>query len=228
MLMRWITDSSRRKIAYRPVRYTGALLIILSLASCTNYNQTGTGNSICANNATCSGQASAAQSSPQPDPDSDPSAQGSGSAPSPTFKSAAPTPVKVTLATLCNAPNTEVWVCGPSYGATENIGSTLFTYYGATNPNGNASPPYWDLVLQFPATTCTRLVMNFATASPNETAYLQLIQSHSQPKTASAYNSIGTLKANLDGGPFELQGDSSDGSQVVVNGYAICKSPSGE
>ena len=147
-----------------------------------------------------------------------------------TFASPAPSPVRVPLADLCNAPNAEASYCGTSDEQTVQVGSTLFPYYAQDNPNGNAEPPNWDPVLQFPATTCTRLVLNFAPTSsfPNITAHLEVVQSHSQPKTASAPSSIGTLAVKLDGGPFQIQVNSTDGSPVAVNGYAICNSPSGE
>jgi hypothetical protein len=206
-------------------------LIIISVASCTDINQSGTGNSACANNADCGVQ-------PSPNPDSsardsgDPSGKASGSASAATtFASSAPSPTKVPLAVLCNAQNAEVYVCGTSYGGTQTVGGTLFQYYGEDNPNGGAVPPIWDLVLQFsPTTTCTRLVLNFAPTSSivDTVAYLQVIQSRFKPVTASARDSIGTLTVKLDGGPFEIQADSTDGSEVVVNGYGICNSSSGE
>lgn len=109
------------------------------------------------------------------------------------------------------------------------MGNRLFAYYGENNGFADAQSPNWNLVLQFSANTCTYMKMQLATNDSSSTAYLQVVQSTLQPVTASAPGGeIGTLTAKLDSGPFELQADSSDGSQVFVNGYAICKTPSAQ
>lgn len=148
----------------------------------------------------------------------------------PSFASSSPSPVKVSLAQLCDSPgDVNAYICGQSYGGTVQVGSRLFTYYGENNGFASAQPPNWDLVLQFSANTCTYMNMQFATEGSSSTAYLQVVQTNLQPVTATApKGTIGTLTAKLDGGPFKLQADSSDGSQVFVNGYAICTSSSGQ
>jgi hypothetical protein len=149
---------------------------------------------------------------------------------SPSFTGPSPSPVKISLAQLCDSPGAvNVYICGQSYGGTVQVGSRLFTYYGENNGFASAQPPNWDLVLQFSANTCTYMKMQFATEDSSSTAYLQVVQTTLRPVTSTAQKgTIGTLTAKLDGGPFELQADSSDGSQVFVNGYAICTSPSAQ
>jgi hypothetical protein len=152
---------------------------------------------------------------------------------SPSFASAAPSPVRVSLGELCDSPGMEnAYICGDSDGGTVQAGSRLFTYYGQSNGNAFAEPPNWSLVLQFGSNTCTDIKLQFSTDSstdPGTTAYLQIVQVNLPPTTVSAApGTVGTLTTKLDGGAFELQADSSDGSSVYVNGYAICSSPSGQ
>jgi hypothetical protein len=159
--------------------------------------------------------------SPSPSP-------GAGSSPT----TLSPTTSSVALRALCNARGAQVYICGLRSDQTIQVGGKLFTYVGETNGYANAKPPNWALVLHFPANTCQRLVIQFArddrNAAPGSTSNVQLLQSKNPAVTASASRgSVGTLDVELDGGPFDLSANATDGESVKVNGYALCASSSG-
>ncbi|MGH3631672.1 MAG: hypothetical protein ACRDRL_30075 [Sciscionella sp.] len=157
-----------------------------------------------------------------------PSSSASNGANAPTHPS-----FQVPLAALCNAPGANVYICGTSYGGTAQTGDRLFAYTGENNSNADTKPPNYDLVLHFPNNTCTKLVVQFSlddrTAQAGSAANIRLLQQKNGAVTATAVRgTIGTLTANLDGGPFDLDANATDGSQVFVNGYALCGTSSGE
>lgn len=174
---------------------------------------------------------SPASESPSPSTPPSPTASGtspsdSGSTPAGDSPPTAPSPTKVQLAVLCNASNAHPAICGESAGDPVQVGGVLFSYQGENNAFGEFAPPKWGPILQFSPTTCTSLTIRFA--STKATANLQVVQSHSASVTASATGKVGTLTAKLDGGPFTLQANNSNGYQVFVDGYATCNTPSGE
>jgi hypothetical protein len=143
-----------------------------------------------------------------------------------------PKPQKVALAALCGAPGANSYICGGDFGGTVQVGGRLFQFYGENNANAHAEPPYWDLVLDFPANTCTKIVLQFAADERDEkadaTANLKLTRTGADPVTVQTpRGTVGTLSATLDGGPFTLGANATDESQVVVNGYAVCTTDSG-
>jgi hypothetical protein len=72
--------------------------------------------------------------------------------------------------------------------------------------------------------------VQFATESTTsgDYGYAAVIQSRSDPKYGSApIDTIGTLSAKLDGGPFYLEGAQDAGWFVYLNGTASCYTKSG-
>lgn len=141
-----------------------------------------------------------------------------------------PLPTNVPVAELCNAPGASAYFCDSS-GPTAQVGGRLFVYT-VWMRNAATVPPRYDQILAFPANTCTKIVIEFAQderISRSATkANVRVVQSTRTPVVASVVRgSIGKLTSDLDGGPFEIQGNATDGLQVYINGYAICDSPSG-
>ena len=138
-------------------------------------------------------------------------------------------PVKVPIAELCNNADS-VYICEDEE---IEVGDRIFSYEAENNGFASTRPPNWGRILYFPGNTCVRLVVRFAvsdhSSEPGNKANLRVIQSRSSTATASTpRGSIGTLSASLDRGPFRLEGNSTDGAQVFVSGYAVCNTPSGQ
>jgi hypothetical protein len=134
--------------------------------------------------------------------------------------------MKVPLANLCKAPGAVgAYFCTPG---TAEVGGQVFQY---AVDNAGTSTPYWNPEIKFPANQCSQIVLQFAAEAPHpesDSARLQVVQS-SKPLAIATANPgvVGTLSTPLDGGPFEIDGDSSNASRVGVNGYALCKTPYG-
>jgi hypothetical protein len=134
----------------------------------------------------------------------------------------------VALAALCNAPGASVYSCGSDHKGTVEVGDQVFTYVGRGNPFAYPKPPRWGKLLDFPSTTCSKLVVNFAARDTSGVANIRVIQTDAQPQTASRPSGkLGTLTATLNGNPFRLQYNSETGGPVYVDGYAICTTDSG-
>jgi hypothetical protein len=146
------------------------------------------------------------------------------SSPPPTLTS----PVRIPLGQLCDTSG-QVYICGQNYGGTVQVGNKVFTYHGEDNGFAGTQPPNWDLVLGFPANTCSSLVINFAVSSSRDgTVNVRVIQTtDAEQKASVSYGHVGRLVAKLDGGPFYLQANSTTGAQVFADGYAICSTDSG-
>ena len=131
---------------------------------------------------------------------------------------------KVPIADLCGVSDAVSAVCGEGYGGTIQVGSRLFSYRAK---NRGFRSPEWGLVLHFPDNTCTKLVMNFAMDNRESKvaskANLRITQSREPVRTAStSHGTMGTLSTKLDGGPFDLEANSTEFAAVYVNGYAVC------
>jgi uncharacterized protein with LGFP repeats len=62
-----------------------------------------------------------------------------------------------------------------------------------------------------------------------DTANLAVIQTTLDAQYSSTpYGQQGTFTAQLNGGPWNLEANTTDGSTVYENGYAMCYTPSGE
>jgi hypothetical protein len=131
---------------------------------------------------------------------------------------------------LCHVPGVETTNCGQG---TVQVGDQVFSY---SLDDGNVQAP-WFSAADFPATTCTKLViefttnqgMNYETGDTANTAYARVIQTGPVSATASApYGQLGTLTATLNGSPFQLQfRDLGREANVFADGYAMCSTDTG-
>jgi hypothetical protein len=169
---------------------------------------------------------------PQPlgSPAATPPIETSSVSPTQSASPEATTEFRVSLGELCNASDAEIYICGTEYEDTIQVGDQVFTHVGSGNVFATVKPPSWGLILKFPANTCTKLVIQFAVNSRGSgTARTRIIQTGSQPQVAStSYSAVGTLRADLNGTPFILQYNSTTGRAVFANGYAMCRTSSGQ
>jgi hypothetical protein len=131
---------------------------------------------------------------------------------------------RVALNAFCN--ESEVGYCGSP--ATVQIGQVVFTYVLA-NYVPNSYPTYSD-VLEFNATTCDGITVQYATTdtTSGDYAYFEVVQARSDPQYGQTpVATVGTFYAALDGGPFYLEDSETTGSAVYSNGYATCYTQSG-
>lgn len=140
---------------------------------------------------------------------------------------------EVPLSSICNIENEkyETGDCASS-SATVQIGGNLFEYTVEQNWGMEAQAPSWSSPFSFPKNTCRQLVITFGVSNSDnstDTANLEVIQTTLDPEYSSTpYGQLGTFTAGLDGGPWNLQANTTDGSTVYENGYAMCYSPTGE
>ncbi|MGA2877214.1 MAG: hypothetical protein ABSE82_16985 [Nitrososphaerales archaeon] len=136
----------------------------------------------------------------------------------------------IPFSSLCGATNASVGGSGCGLN-TVQVGANLFTYDLEGNFSGYQPPNYATLIM-FPANTCRSITLNFALSEtntqPTDTAYIQIIQTTLDPEQASTpQGTVGTLVANLDGGPWYLQNSAINGDNVYYNGSASCWTASG-
>ena len=132
----------------------------------------------------------------------------------------------VPLSAICNIPS--VLQSGSCGLATAQVGTTVFAYEIWAR---GASYPSYAEALSVPKTTCRSVTLYFAQVDPlaPEAAYVQLVQSASDPQTASTpSNAVGTTTARLDGGPWILDVAVGGGTDAVgLNGTFNCYTTSG-
>ncbi len=143
-----------------------------------------------------------------------------------------PPTYKVPLSTLCRLPGSNDYICGTDYSGTIQVGGELFQYVDQTNGFSGAEPPYWDLLVSDPANTCFSLTIQYASpdqvSNVGQNSSVQLLQvGVPAVQSTTARGTVGTLTADLNGSPFTLEGNSSDGEQVFADGYALCHTVSG-
>jgi hypothetical protein len=140
----------------------------------------------------------------------------------------------VSLKDLCSAPNASnnsMNGC-PALG-TASIGSISFNYAShVSNNNQSVYPAFWDL-LNFPATSCSSVVLRFGMPSDGSLAfdmsYLKVVQHGAKAQTASVrYGSETTFTVALDGSPWEVENSAtSQDDQIVINATASCYTADG-
>lgn len=150
----------------------------------------------------------------------------------PTATSPAPLPMpslmRVTLGALCHSLGAVVGFCSPDYRGTVQVGDQVFRYYAEAN---TAEPPQWSSFLEFPMnTTCTQIVIRFAATYQGPlTINARVTQTGTAPVTAKTQTGhIGVLDVRLNGGPFNLQWNSGNGTALFADGYALCRTDSGQ
>lgn len=137
---------------------------------------------------------------------------------------------RIPVSYLCNAA-IETYICGSDYEKAIQIGNRMFTYVG--QGNSNAVPPYWTLVFGHGKTTCNQIVIQFGMddnrAKSGAIANIEVIQGSTAAQVAqTSTGHLGKLTASLDGSPFTINAQSTDGTSVVVNGFALCTTASGQ
>ena len=130
----------------------------------------------------------------------------------------------VAFSTICQS-SAQLQPYGCNAG-TDQVGTTVFSFAGYTF--SEIYPSYYE-AMSAPATTCRSVTLRFAYSSGAPgTTYVQLVQSASDPQDASTpSDAVGTLTAQLDGGPWILDTASGGGSSVAINGTFNCYTPSG-
>jgi len=132
----------------------------------------------------------------------------------------------VAFETVCLNP--KISKNGSCSTGTAQEGTTILTYAGEFS---SQNYPTYDQALSVRTTTCRSVTLQFAMQTVAiGTAYVQIIQSASDPQSQStAPATIGTLSASLDGGPWILNVASSDSQydDVLINGTFNCYSTSG-
>lgn len=138
----------------------------------------------------------------------------------PSTPAGPPTPVEVPYSRLCKS-GTEYYGC-ISAEKTVSIGTTLFSYAGYSS--GYPYAPKWRRVLQFGATSCTELVLNFAVPSTKAgDASIHVVQTNTPEAVAvTPLNTVGSLTVALDGGPFYVEATATVDISVYLNGHATC------
>ena len=140
----------------------------------------------------------------------------------------------VTLVQLCSAPgvsNNWDWFegsCGPGHTPVE-IGGSPFVWAAIADGNVPRST-----AMSFPRTSCRSVFLQFgqddAITYPLDLT-LSVRQTTLDPVAVTVNHGLATLTARLDGGPWNVDGESSmstpGNSYIYVNGYATCYTASG-
>lgn len=140
---------------------------------------------------------------------------------------------EVPLSSICNTENEDYGTgdCA-SPSATVQIGGNLFEYAIEQNWGLEAQPPSWSDPFSFPKNTCNQLVITYGLSNSDnstDTANLEVIQTTLDPEYSSTpYGQLGTFTAELDGGPWNLEANTTSGATVYENGYAMCYTSSGQ
>lgn len=162
-----------------------------------------------------------------------------GSNPVPT--SAAPTQPprpqysSVSFASLCSsqdATQSNFGDCSDEQTAT--IGQSVYafsSYAYAYDPASDNDPP----LLSLPSTTCRSLSLRFAIqpsyGTPSELRVTVSVKSRGSQSVTIAPNQLGTMKAPLSGGPFEIDASANrpmgGGWLLLMDGHASCSTNSG-
>ncbi|MFJ8760756.1 hypothetical protein [Streptomyces cyaneofuscatus] len=142
----------------------------------------------------------------------------------------APSLRTVTLRALCNAPGHTSYICGLKTH-TKTVGETLFSYQGTTNPNRNNKYPEFDEIMGLPSTTCKAITLQFGADAynmePDDKVVLRVLQSSGGLEAEAKPGKIGNLTVTLNGGPFKVEGATTNGNSVVANGTAECFTANG-
>ncbi|MGW1205167.1 hypothetical protein [Streptomyces cyaneofuscatus] len=142
----------------------------------------------------------------------------------------APSLRTVTLRALCNAPGHTSYICGLKT-RTKTVGETLFSYQGTTNPNRNNKYPEFDEIMGLPSTTCKTITLQFGADAynmePDDKVVLRVLQSSGGLEAEAKPGKIGNLTVTLNGGPFKVEGATTNGNSVVANGTAECFTANG-
>ena len=222
----------RRKYIY----FLAIFAVIFSLASCTDINQSGTGNNACANNADCGGS-SAAQVSSEPAQgpsvqDSESSSTTSSQDSTPPTVSAEPQYSPVSLAALCSNTDNHFEYC--SDGDTLKIGQDEYTFTTVAQVFTEMDGP----LLSFSSTTCRGLSLRLAIGGselPSELGITVSVTSQGTQSVTVNPGQLATLTADLTAGPFEIDasaslppnGANSTGWELLLDGSASCSTSSG-
>lgn len=142
----------------------------------------------------------------------------------------APSPQRVPLFLLCQGSN-DTDFCEQG---TRPLESQVFSYdMEAPIDHDTEALGEWIWILNVPANTCSKLVLQFAPSaglSGNTSVSARVLQGGPASAIISAATDhIGTLTAKLNGSPFYLEFKSTvtKGPVVFVSGYAVCTTDTG-
>lgn len=131
---------------------------------------------------------------------------------------------KIPLSQLCKDPKVQRATCYDEFSKPvgDKVFISIFQVYGHPAPDQLT-------LLSFLGTPCKELDITFGlsnaspSTSPDSTGTLTVTQGNSPPvKKTVERGQLATARFVLDGGPFDLNASTSDVSEMVANGYAIC------
>jgi hypothetical protein len=111
---------------------------------------------------------------------------------------------------------------------TMQVCDTVFTY--VQHIPGTTTYPTYTQILSLGKTSCSQIKIRWAAfdTTSGDASYTKILQSSSDPRKASTpSNTIGTITARLDGGPLIVDGATTDGNDMFLNGSARCYTTSG-
>jgi hypothetical protein len=133
------------------------------------------------------------------------------------------------LSTICNLPTVEQSFCSDG---TVRISGGVFSY-AIGDVNIGIQPPRWTTVLEVKSSSCSSITLKFVedidSGAPGASAYIHVLQDSGPAQTSpgALVGHVGALTATLNGGPFFVETNSTDGADVWVNGNATCATESG-
>ncbi|MFJ5741052.1 hypothetical protein [Streptomyces microflavus] len=217
-----------------------AAILGASLAGCTtNHTENSTtgvfgkdndGNGVNAPAATVSAAATSAPEAASP-PGSPTSPQPEEKAPT-TEPTSAPAKQKVTFQALCESDDL---ARGCYTDRTADVGNNLFPFVVSTNESRSIIDPKWDDLLKVTSAACSSITVKFAMDTERMEAdsvvKVRVLQADGPAVIRTARRGeIGVLTVKLMGGPFAVQGSTTEGTYgktVVANGEAVCVTSGG-
>jgi hypothetical protein len=145
-----------------------------------------------------------------------------------TTDEAVPEGFRVPLSTLCGESTASAPYCPLDSNSNQvQVGKRLFEYI-AQSEGGSA--PTCGRLFTLDESTCTKLVIHFTEGDEAEQGSIatgEIVQTTGTDYAHAGRNTIGVLKATLNGGPLKVAFNTTDGYRVRANGYAMCTTQSG-
>jgi hypothetical protein len=133
----------------------------------------------------------------------------------------------VTVSELCNTRKAESYLCSGSHGdGTIQVGGQIFSHEAESNDGPLSQSPNWYTILGYRQGGCEAVSLRFAVDDSSRSTHvnLRIVQEGEIPiEVTSQKGEIGRLETRLNGGKFDIQGNSTSGSSVKVVGTIECR-----